>query len=177
MRATQNGELMLAQPPRPSKDPVESKPSRLSRTALRRLTQFPNSDHTQLHRSTLRALAAHTGSCQDGQRRSRGSRKASAGAHGIGGALRPVSKPRWLVHALAPKPSSASFKPSWPRSRGVRRSRRGLLRRCPLLDLEIIVQGEADEEEENDRNNVLEGHQPLIAFWRYGVAFSKAWAK
>jgi hypothetical protein len=55
------------------------------------------------------------------------------------GALRPVNKQRWLVHVLAPKPSSASFRPSWPRPRGVRRSRRGLLRRCPLLDLEIIA--------------------------------------
>jgi hypothetical protein len=93
-------------------------------------TRTCNDDSGRTPRKSSAALpstgGARMASCQDDRRRSRGSRKASAGAHGIGGAPRPVSKQRWLVHALAPKPLSASFKPNWPRPRGVRRSRRGL---------------------------------------------------
>jgi hypothetical protein len=36
----------------------------------------------------------------------------------------------------------------------------------PSLDPEIIAQGETDEKDEDDRNEVLSQHQPLIGFRR-----------
>jgi hypothetical protein len=43
---------------------------------------------------------------------------------GTGGASKPVSGPRWRQHSSVPSASSRTCKPSLPRPRGIRRSRR-----------------------------------------------------
>jgi hypothetical protein len=48
---------------------------------------------------------------------------------------------------------------------------------APLLDLEIIAQGQADEKDEDDRNNILNNQPDLEAARWHGKAIAKAGAE